>query len=138
MAESGLEERDLVLPMLALAQDTTLEPDFRAEVVSSLRSKVPELRQPLLDLLAFEGTPEVREGTVEALMYHLGDSAVREAITQASQEDRHESVRETAQEYLPKVQYFDRRAAEAGRAEAGRAEAGRAEATGTAAAGEEK
>ena len=128
MAEGGLTERDLVMPMLELAQETSLEPEFRAEVVRSLESKVPELRQPLLDLLAFEAAPEVRQESVHALMYHLGDPAVRQAITQASQNDQNEAVRARAARYLPKVQHFDQRAAEAVRTET----------TGTAAGAEEK
>ena len=128
MVENDLKERDLVMPMLEIAQDTTLEPEFRAEVVRGLESKVPELRQPLLDLLAFEAAPEVRAETVHALMYHLGDSTVRQAITQASQEDQNEAVRARAERYLPKIQHYDRRATEAVRTET----------TATAAAGEEK
>lgn len=128
MVEYDLKERDLVMPMLEIAQDTTLEPEFRAEVVRSLESKLPELRQPLLDLLAFEAAPEVRQESVHALMYHLGDPAVRQAITHASQNDQNEAVRARAERYLPKVQHFDRRAAEAVRTET----------TGTAAAGDDK
>ena len=114
MGESGLKERDIVLPMLELAQDTTLNPDFRAEVVRSLvGSKVEELRQPLLDLLTFDLIPEVREGAVDALIYHLADSGAQEAITRAAREDPHEAVRARAQRYLGKVEYFVRRTAEA-------------------------
>jgi len=53
----------------------------------------------------------------------LDDPAVQEAITQVSQEDRYEAVLARAERYLPKVQYFARRSAEA---------------AGTAAAGQEK
>jgi hypothetical protein len=53
----------------------------------------------------------------------LDDPAVQESLTQVIQEDRHEAVRARAERYLPKVQYFARR---------------RAEAAGTAAAGQEK
>lgn len=121
MGESGFKERDIVLSMLELALDTTLDSDFRAEVVRNLvGSKVKELRQPLLDLLAFDEIPELREGAIDALMYHLGDSAVQEAITRVSREDRHEAVRARAEKYLPKVQYFARVSAEA----AGNAAAG--------------
>jgi len=51
----------------------------------------------------------------------LDQSAVQEAITQVSQEDRHEAVHARAVRYLPKVQYFARRSVEA----AGTAVAGR-------------
>ena len=124
MGENGFTERDILLPMLELAQDTTLDPGFRADVVRNLvGSKVDELRQPLLDMLAFDAVPEVRAGTIDALLYHLYDSAVQEAITRSSREDPHETVRARAEMYLPKVQYFARRAAEA---------------AGTATAGQEK
>lgn len=114
MEEGDLREQDIVLPMLELVRDTTLDSDLRADVVRHLvGSKVEELRQPMLDLLAFDEIPTVREGALEALMYHLGDSAIREAITRVSREDRHEAVQARATRYLPKVQYFDRLAAEA-------------------------
>jgi len=49
----------------------------------------------------------------------LDDPAVQEAITQVSQEDRHEAVRARAERYLPKVQYFARGSAEAAGTAAG-------------------
>ena len=104
-----MHERDIVLPMLQLAQDTRLEPDFRADVVRNLQgSKLEELRQPMLDLLVFDNAPEVRGEALTALMWHLDDSTIRETITQVSREDRHEDVRARAEEFLPKVEYVAR------------------------------
>ena len=112
--EIGFEERDIVMPMLELARDTTLAPEFRAEVVDNLAgSKVEELRRPLLDLLAFDKIPDVRGGAAQALMWHLDDGTVREAIRGASRADPDETVRKRAESYLPKVEHFDRMAAEA-------------------------
>ena len=100
--------------MIELARDTTLAPEFRAEVVDNLAgSKVEELRRPLLDLLAFDKIPDVRGGAAQALMWHLDDGTVREAIRGASRADPDETVRKRAESYLPKIEHFDRMAAEA-------------------------
>jgi len=112
--ESGFDERDVVLPMLDLARDTTLAPELRAAVVENLAgSRVEELRRPLLDLLAFDKIPDVRGGAAQALMWHLDDGTVREAIRGASRADPDETVRGRVESYLPKVEYFDRMAAKA-------------------------
>ena len=87
--EHEIEERDLVLPMVDLAQDTTLEPEFRADVVRNLHgSRAEELRQPLLDLVANDDVSEVRVEALTALMWHLDDATIRERSLG--------SVRETA------------------------------------------
>ncbi len=112
--ELGLEERDVVLPMLELARDTSLAPHLRADAVANLAgSKVEALRQPLLDLLASDQIPEVRGEAAQALMWHLDDATVREAIKTAGRTDPDQTVRERAVSYLPKVEHFDRMAAEA-------------------------
>ena len=78
--ENEIRERDLYLPMLELAQDTTLDAAFRADVVRNFHgSRIEELRQPMLDLLASNDVPEVRTEALTTLFWHLDDATVREA-----------------------------------------------------------
>lgn len=115
MDESGLEERDLVLPMIDLAGDTGLEPDFRAEVLRSLHgSRIEELRQPMLDLLGRDPAPDVRAEALTTLYWHLDDATVRQAITQAGQLDLHEAVQAAARKVLPKIEYIESQIVESG------------------------
>lgn len=112
MGENEMRERDLYLPMLELARDTTLDAAFRASVVRNFHgSRIEELRQPMLDLLASNDVPEVRKEALTTLFWHLDDATVREAITQASQEDPHEAVQATAKRVLPRVEHRDQEAA---------------------------
>ena len=112
MGENEMRERDLYLPMLELARDTTLDAAFRAGVVRNFHgSRIEELRQPMLDLLASNDVPEVRKEALTTLFWHLDDATVREAITQASQEDPHEAVQATAKRVLPRVEHMDQEAA---------------------------
>jgi len=112
--EIGFDERDIVLPILELARNTTVDPELRAEAVENIAgSKFVELRQPLLDLLSFDQVPGVRGGAAQALMWHLDDATVREAIRNASRADPDETVRQRAESFLQKIEHFERLADEA-------------------------
>jgi hypothetical protein len=114
MKESELRERDVYLPMLELAQDTTLAPEFRAEVLRHFHgTKIDEMRQPLLDMLATEESPEVRVEALTSLFWHIEDATVRETIRQTGTQDPNEQVQARVQRILPKVEHLDREAAEA-------------------------
>jgi hypothetical protein len=105
---------DIVIPMLDVAQDTRLDAEIRADVIRNFHgTRVEELRQPMLDLLASDDVPAVRVEAITALFWHLDDPTVRDVITQASQGDPHEGVQARATRILPKVQHFEREAAEA-------------------------
>ena len=104
LEEAEIDYHDLALPMLDIVQDTGLEAEIRAKSlaqISDLRQE--ELRQPLLDLLAYDESPEVRAQAVRALMSHSDDVTVQEAILRVSQQDRHDSVQQTAQRRLPRL-----------------------------------
>ena len=97
--------------IMDLARDTTLEPELREDVVKSLRGeRSEEVKQPMLDILADDADPRVRMISLEVLMWHGGDPAVRETITAISREDRHEEVQQHATAIMPKVEYFAREA----------------------------
>jgi hypothetical protein len=115
MKDGEMEWKDLYLGVLPLAQDVTLAPGFRAEVLRNMiGSREEEIRAPLMRLLAFDEIPEIRETSIDVLLWHLDDAEVRRALLQA-QQDPHEGVRQRIQRNLPKVQHFERRAAEEGR-----------------------
>jgi hypothetical protein len=112
MGENGLQERDLYLPMLDLARDTTLDSRFRAEVIRNFQgSRAEELRQPMLDLLASYDVPEVRREALTTLFWYIDDATVRETIKQASREDPQEEVRAATVKILPKIKYMEKEAA---------------------------
>ena len=46
---------------------------------------------------------------MHALLYHLGDAEVREAIVTAGRDDPSEQVRAVAERAMPKVQHFEDR-----------------------------
>ena len=94
-----------------LALDTTLEPKLREDAVMSLRGeRSEEVKQPMLNILADDADPQVRRRSLEVLMWHGEDPAVRETITAISREDRHEEVQARATEFMPKVEHWDREA----------------------------
>ncbi len=110
--ERGLQERDFVLPLLDLAQDATLDPEFRVEVMRSLHgSRVEEIRQPMLDVLASNESSEVRAEAMTALYWHIDDASVRQAITAVSQNESDEIMHARAQRIMPKVEHIEREAA---------------------------
>lgn len=112
MKDSELEWKDFYLGMVPLAQDATLDPEFRADVLRNMAgSRDREIRAPLIQLLAFGETPEIRQASIDVLLWHLDDAEVRRALLQA-QQDPAEGVRKHIQANLPKVQHFERRAAE--------------------------
>ena len=113
MEELGMEEADLVLPMLELAQDAGLETDLRSEAIESVvGSKTEEIRGPLLRLLANDLEPQIREVSMQALLWHLEDDEVRQAIVQTAENDGDAAVRARATRFLPKVEHVERELAE--------------------------
>ena len=52
---SGIGERDLVLPVLELAQNKSLDTEIRTEAVRGVvGTKLAEVRAPLMDLLGYD------------------------------------------------------------------------------------
>ena len=112
MGESEMRERDVVLPMLELARDTTLDSEYRADVLRNCHgSRVEELRQPLLDMLASNDVAAVRVEALTGLFWHLDEAAVRETIRETAQQDPHEAVQARAARILPKVRHIEHAAA---------------------------
>ncbi len=112
MGENEMLPRDLYLPMLDLAQDTTLDAAFRADVVRNFQgTRIEELRQPMLDLVASGDLPEVRKEALTTLYWHLDDATVRGTIKQVSQQDPHEAVQAAAKRVLPRVENREKEAA---------------------------
>ncbi len=100
--EAEIDYRDLAMPILDIARDPGVDVELRVDSLREMeRFKHDEVRQPLLDLLAFDDTPEVRTQALKSLMSHADDVGVQEVILQASQADRHESVQQAARERLP-------------------------------------
>ncbi len=101
LEESGLDEGDAVLPVMELARDQSLDEGVRTRLLAEIDEyKVDELRQPLVDLLATDGSARLRQQAVRNLMGHAGDIEVQNAILRASRDDPSEEVRGTAQRRL--------------------------------------
>ena len=114
LAENELKEIDLAWPMIEIAQDFGLDAELRGEALRSLAGmKTPELRQPLTEILSTDPSPEVRTGAFDSLVWHMEDATVREIIRVAAGNAQDPAVQSRATRILPKVDYLDRRDAEA-------------------------
>lgn len=80
---------------------TSESPEVRADVWRQLSHVTePAMRGPLLDSLAGDPDPEVREEAAETLADFLPDSGVRSALEYAAEYDEDEDVRDQARDSL--------------------------------------
>ncbi len=99
------QERQVVMPILSVAQDTTLDPGMRVKILSQIsESSIPELKQPLLEMMSFEQNERLRQQSVRNLVTHAGnDIQVQNAILNTSREDPSILVRGTASRRLARI-----------------------------------
>ncbi len=95
---------DVVASMIDLVQ-TSADAGVRADIYRQLDGVTdPNLLQPLLDSLANDEHPEVREEAAETLAKYLPDDQVDAALRHAEAHDEDEGVREQAAESLSQAE----------------------------------
>ena len=87
---------EVVLAMVTVYENES-DPRIRADVFRQLDGvKTPELRDPLLQAVAEEEVPDVREEAAETLAHFLPDDHVREWLEYLRDNDPNEGVRDQA------------------------------------------
>lgn len=105
--------REVALAMLELIETPDLDPGTRADIIRNLDGvDFPELKDPLLRVLANDTHPETRAETVETLQPFYGDPAVHAAVAHVRDNDQDVRVRREALERL--AQYEEERLEKAG------------------------
>jgi hypothetical protein len=107
--------REVALAMLELIESPDLEPRTRADIIRNLDGvDFPELKEPLLRILASDTHPETRSETVETLQPFYGDPAVHAAVANVRDNDQDLRVRMEALERLMQYEILKGRLEKAG------------------------
>ena len=102
--------RDVALAMMELIETPDLEPRMRADIIRNLNGvEFPELRDPLLRILASDRHPETRAETVETLQVFYGDPAVHAAVVNVRDNDEDLRVRVEALELITQYEILKER-----------------------------
>ena len=92
---------DVVQAMMDLVETPDLEPRLRADIIRNLDGvEVPELKEPLLRILATDRHVETLSETIETLQIFYDDPAVRAAVVHLRDNDENIRVRVEALERL--------------------------------------
>ena len=107
--------REVALAMLELIESPDLDPRTRADIIRNLDGvDFPELKDPLLRILANDTHPETRSETVETLQPFYGDGAVHAAVANVRDNDQDLRVRMEALERLMQYEILKERLEKAG------------------------
>lgn len=106
---------EVALSMIELLEMPDLDARMRADIIRNLDGvELPELKEPLLRILASDRHPETRAETVETLQPFYGDPAVHAAVANVRDNDENVRVRMEALERLAQYEELKERLEKAG------------------------